>query len=135
MANTEGSLESAARFTRGGIEPAPDHDATERDRLARIRTEQSRLIQWAEASSKIGVHLPPEDTSGGEHQIYYSANRYLKATIPQKHKGYGIALGSFSHGATPSEYLDRLHLQNCIFNDDIRLEYIIPNAGFPIIVT
>ena len=49
--------------------------------------------------------------------------------------GYGIALGSFTHGATPSEYLDRLNLQNQIFNDDIRIERIVANNGKPIIIT
>jgi hypothetical protein len=29
--------------------------------------------------------------------------RYLKATLPDRQRGYGIALGSFTHGATPSE--------------------------------
>lgn len=49
--------------------------------------------------------------------------------------GYGIALGSLCRGATPSEYLDRLDLQNRVFQDDIRLERIIENQGFPIIIT
>ena len=44
-------------------------------------------------------------------------------------------MGSFTHGATPSEYLDRLNLQNQIFNDDIRLERIVANKGKPIIIT
>jgi hypothetical protein len=135
VAKVDGSLESAASFTRGGAPAAPDHDATERERTARIKAEQPRLIRWAEICGKIGVGLPPEDTSGGEHQIHYSADRYLKATIPEKHKGYGIALGSYTHGATPSEYLDRLALQNKIFNDDLRLEFVIGNNGIPIIVT
>ena len=44
-------------------------------------------------------------------------------------------MGSFTHGATPSEYLDRLALQNEIFDDDIRLERIVANNGKPIIIT
>ena len=55
--------------------------------------------------------------------------------MPDRQKGYGIALGSFTHGATPSEYLDRLALQNEIFDDDIRLERIVANNGKPIIIT
>ncbi len=39
------------------------------------------------------------------------------------------------HGATPSEYLDRLALQNQLFNDDIRLEWIVSNGSRPIIIT
>lgn len=53
----------------------------------------------------------------------------------ERQLGYGIALGSFSCGATPSEYLDRLDLQNLIFHDDIRLERVVANGGKPIIIT
>jgi hypothetical protein len=53
----------------------------------------------------------------------------------ERQLGYGIALGSLSRGATPSEYLDRLDLQNLIFHDDIRLERIVANNGQPIIIT
>ena len=42
---------------------------------------------------------------------------------------------AYSRGATPSEYLDRLDLQNQIFNDDIRLERVVLRNGKPIIVT
>lgn len=59
----------------------------------------------------------------------------MKATLPERHLGYGIALGSLVHGATPSEYLDRLALQNQLFDDDIRLERVVGNQGFPVIVT
>jgi hypothetical protein len=74
---------------------------------------------------------------GGEHDVFFQkrSGRYLKATRQDRHKGYGIALGSHIHGATPSEYLDRLFLQNCIFDDDIRLERVVQNDGKPIIIT
>ncbi len=137
MAQIEGSLESAARFTRGGAPAAPDHDATERERFARIEAERPRLIQWAKANGKLGGTIPPEDSRGGEHRVFYckKTDRYLKSTIPEKHKGFGIALGSHTHGATPSEYLDRLALQNKIFNDDIRLEWVVVKEGMPVIIT
>lgn len=81
--------------------------------------------------------LPPEFARGGEHQVFFveKTQRYLKATLPDRQRGYGIALGSFSHGATPSEYLDRLDLQNQIFDDDIRLERVVIKSGKPIIIT
>ena len=68
---------------------------------------------------------------GGEHEVFFQkrTQRYLKATRLDRHKGYGIALGSHTHGATPSEYLDRLLLHNTIFDDDIRLERIVENDG------
>jgi hypothetical protein len=53
----------------------------------------------------------------------------------ERQLGYGIALGSLTRGATPSEYLDRLDLQNLIFHDDIRLERVVANSGKPIIIT
>ena len=135
-ADTQGSLESSADFARGGAPAAPDHDATESERASRLEAEQARLIQWAKLNGHTGHKLPEVDTSGGEHNVFFdeATARYFKETIPAKQKGYGIALGSRVHGATPSEYLDRLALQNQIFDDDIRLERIVPNAGKPIIV-
>ena len=135
--DAQGALESSADFARGGAQAAPDHDATERERAGRVEKEQRRLVEWAKANGKLGGRIPPEDASGGEHRVYFDeqSGRYLKATIPDKQKGYGIALGSFTHGATPAEYLDRLVLQNRIFGDDLRLECVVLKNGKPVIVT
>ncbi len=139
MADALGTLESSAHYTRGGGAPAPDHDADHPHRRSRVEAEQQRLIQWAEENGKLasGRRLPPEFTRGGEHQVYFHrrTQRYLKATLLERQLGYGIALGSNSRGATPAEYLDRLALQNQLFNDDIRLERVVLNHGKPIIVT
>jgi hypothetical protein len=139
LADSCRALEASADFARGGGPPAPDHDADHIRRQARVEAEQRRLIEWARANGKIapGGRLPPAFARGGEHQVYFHkrTRRYFKATLPERHFGYGIALGSIVHGATPSEYVDRLALQNRIFDDDIRLERIIANRGFPIVVT
>jgi hypothetical protein len=137
MADARGALESSAYFTRGGGSPAPDHDADHASRTGRVAAEQRRLIQWAKENRKLGHRVPPAFTRGGEHQVFFQkrTQRYIKATLPDRQKGYGIALGSFTRGATPAEYLDRLDLQNKIFDDDIQLERIVPNNGKPIIVT
>lgn len=139
MADPSRTLESSSNFTRGGGPPTPDHDASDTSRRKRVETEQKRLIQWAQGNQKLGSsgRLPPEFTRGGEHLVFFQkrTRRYIKATLPDRQLGYGIALGSFVHGATPSEYLDRLNLQNLLFNDDIRLERIVRNNGRPIIVT
>ena len=139
MADARRTLESSAHYTRGGGAPAPDHDADHPDRTSRIEAEQQRLIRWAKENGKLGAggRLPPEFSRGGEHQVYFheKKQRYLKATLLERQLGYGIALGSNSRGATPSEYLDRLDLQNQIFNDDIRLERVVLKNGKPIIVT
>lgn len=137
MAHARRTLESAADFTRGGGAPAPGHDAAHADRTRRVEAEQQRLVQWAKENRKLGGRLPPEFTRGGEHQVYFhkAKQRYLKATLLERQLGYGIALGSNSRGATPSEYLDRLDLQNQIFNDDIQLERVVLKSGKPVIVT
>jgi len=139
LADPRGTLESSADFTRGGGAPAPDHDAPYASRASRLEAEQRRLIQWAKENGKLGVsgRLLPGLTRGGEHQVYFQRHtrRYIKSTLPERQKGYGIALGSFERGATPSEYLDRLDLQNRIFDDDIRLERIVVKNDKPIIVT
>jgi len=139
MADARRTLESAANFTRGGSAPAPDHDATHASRASRIEAEQRRLIQWAKENGKLSSsrRLPPPFARGGEHEVYFQkrTQRYLKATLLERQKGYGIALGSNDRGATPSEYLDRLDLQNQVFNDDIRLERIVVKNGKPIILT
>jgi hypothetical protein len=126
LADARRALESAAHFTRGGGAPAPGHDADHASRAGRIEAEQRRLIQWAKENGKLGPggRRPPVFAGGGEHNVFFQkrTQRYIKATRLDRHKGYGIALGSLTHGATPSEYLDRIALQNQIFEDDIRLE-------------
>jgi len=138
VAHTGRTLESAARHTRGGGPSTPDHDSDFATRAKRVEVEQRRLIQWAQENGKLGRgRRLPEFGRGGEHQVYFhrSKRRYIKATLLERQLGYGIALGSLTRGATPSEYLDRLDLQNLIFHDDIRLESVVANGGKPIIVT
>jgi hypothetical protein len=129
MAHAGGALESCAEFTARGRTPAPDHDADYSSRSKRVEEEQRLLLQWAQQNPKLGHtgRLPPAFAKGGEHEVFFwkRPRRYLKATRLDRHRGYGIALGSHTHGATPSEYLDRLILQNKIFDDDIRLERIL----------
>jgi hypothetical protein len=138
MADSSRTLESCAYHTRGGGDPTPDHDATNAARDGRIAEEQKRLIGWAEENSQLRFshRRLPEFARGGEHRVFYrqSNQRYYKATLAERQKGYGIALGSLCRGATPAEYLDRQTLHNRIFADDIQLEYILENGGFPIIV-
>jgi hypothetical protein len=139
LADARRTLESAAHYTRGGGAPAPGHDADHPTRSKRVEAEQRRLIQWAKENGKLGSsgRRPPVFAGGGEHNVFFQkrTQRYIKATRLDRHKGYGIALGSLSHGATPSEYLDRIALQNQRFEDDIRLERVVENEGKPIIIT
>lgn len=138
LADAQRTLQSCSDFARGGGAPAPDHDADNPTRRRRVEAEKVRLVEWARAHGKLGSRTRlPVFARGGEHEVFYFKRdrRYLKATIPDRQLGYGIALGSLVHGATPSEYLDRLVLQNQIFHDDIRLWRIVENAGTPIIIT
>jgi hypothetical protein len=138
MADSTGTLAACAHYTRGGRAAAPDHDADHATREIRVVEEQRRLLRWAEENQRLRTrHQPlPEFARGGEHLVFYrqSNQRYYKATLAERQRGYGIALGSFSRGATPAEYLDRQALHNQIFEDDIRLEYVLENDGVPIIV-
>ena len=102
MADARRTLESAADFTRGGGAPASNHDASHPARRGRVEAEQGRLVRWAEENRKLGSRLPPEFAHGGEHQVYFNRARqhYIKATLPARQLGYGVALGSNWHGAT-----------------------------------
>lgn len=139
MANSRWTLEACALYTRGGTPPAPDHDASFAARQDRLAAEKQRLVDYARACRALrdSDRDFPADTEGGEHKVFHlvHAKRYLKATLSRKQLGYGIALGSFIRGATPSEYLDRLDLHNEIFDDDVRLEYVMANGSTPVIVT
>ena len=105
MADAQRTLESAADFTRGGGAPTPDHDADHASRAGRIEAEQRRLIQWARENGKLGSsgRRPPVFAGGGEHNVFYQKRTqpYIKATRLDRHKGYGIALGSLTHVRLP----------------------------------
>lgn len=141
MADSTGTLDACADFTRGGGAPAPDHDAPLLNRKSRVAAEQCRLIDWAQTQKRLKPNhrltALPEFARGGEHAVYYrrSDRRYWKATLPDRKLGYGLALGSHVQGATPAEYLDRMAIHNRIFADDVRLEFVLKNGGFPVIVT
>lgn len=131
LADSRMALESAEANTRGGGRPAPAHDESRSERLARIRGEEGRLRAWAERQRILVSDLPPADDLQGEHGVHYdlTSDKYIKFTRPDRHRGYGIALGSHLHGASPAEYLDRLSLQNTLFNDGVRLEAVSVRPG------
>ena len=131
------SIAEAASIAGGNVAPGPDHESIESSRLSRVSQEQQRLLTWAKALGKVKRTLPPEHTRGSEHLVHIDQDtmRVIRSTRHDRHKGYGISLGSHTHGATPAEYLDRLHLQNQLFADDIKFEYLVNKQGCPIIVT
>jgi hypothetical protein len=136
-----GLIESACIETGRGAEQIPSHDATASERGARISVEQQRLRAWAETNGKLKGKVPREDARGGEHTVQFPGDtdkanaRVIRATRPDANHGYGIAYGSHSQGATPSEYLDRLSTQNRIFDDDVEFERVVPVGNKLSIVT
>ena len=131
------SITQAASIACGNVTPGPDHESLEPSRLSRVSQEQQRLLTWAKALGKVKRTLPPEHTRGSEHLVHIDRDnmRVYRSTRHDRHKGYGISLGSHTHGATPAEYLDRLAIQNQLFSDDIQFEYLVNKPGGLIIVT
>jgi hypothetical protein len=135
----KGSLESAAHDTSGDARTSPGHDASLIERRSRISAEEGRLRKWAKENGKLGGNLPREDKRGGEHTVQLpseddKSQRVIKATRPEASAGYGIAIGS-NGGASPGEYLDRQTIHNRIFNDDVKLERVVPVGSKLSIVT
>ncbi len=135
--NSRGTLESAAEHALGNAGTSPQHDASLRERREGVSASEKRLGEWAEENGKLGGKLPREDNRGSEHTVELdpAINRVLKATRPDSHEGFGIAYGNHMQGASAGEYLDRLSLQNEIFNDDIRLERVVKAGGRLSVVT
>lgn len=70
---------------------------------------------------------------GAEHEVYGDPKRMRVVKVTRKSEpasyGFGISLNNDGQGATAGEYLDRLCLHNAIFNDDLRLEGVVPSVG------
>lgn len=122
------TLESAAFDTRGCTTSNPGHAESSKTRRERIAREINTLLAWSRKhgflTNVVPAALQRVQFRGGEHYVSLdeSKQRFFKATRADTQLGFGAALGDFIRGATPSEYLDRLALQNEIFDDDIRLE-------------
>ncbi len=76
---------------------------------------------------------------GAEHEVYLDprGNRVIKVTrlSDPANYGFGISLNNDGQGATAGEYLDRMVLQNLLFNDDVRLIKVVPQMGGTKVVT
>ena len=108
MADSSGTLNACADYTRRGAAAAPDHDADHADRARRVIAEQKRLLRWAEENDRLRTRHRawPEFARGGEHLVFYrqSNKRYYKATLAERQKGYGISaiLGPASTAMKPN---------------------------------
>lgn len=130
-------LESAAAYVGGSARATPQHDDDWPTREGRSADEAKRLEEWAKANGKLGGPSITEQKRGSEHIVHFdeSSGRWGKQTRPESGDGFGIALTNTGQGATPGEYLDRLTLNNKIFNDDVRLERVVKNGGKLSIIT
>ena len=90
MADSGRTLESAAHFVRGGGAPIPDHDSDNAARTFRLKTEQQRLIQWAQENRKLGSNrqLPPEIGRGGEHRDFWYLTYFRETPSKPKREKY-----------------------------------------------
>lgn len=77
------------------------------------------------------------ENGGEEHRVFDGGTAYLKATYPGRY-GFTIVAGPVYPGlapALPGEYLERLHLSNTHFGDDVQLEGIAREDGALILFT
>jgi hypothetical protein len=135
--SAQSPLESAKNHVGRGAEAIPGHDAPGTERLARVATEQERLSDWARQNNRVIPGVPERHTGGREHDVSFdpASGRVIKSTRLGHQLGYGHAFHDDTPGATPGEYLDRVHNANKLFGDDIRLEGVVPTAKGPSIVT
>ena len=128
--DAESALESAARHLRASPCPAGTTPARGR-KILRGRQERD-LLAWARENARLiepADYLPLCEDAGEEHRVWLDVQtqRYFKVTHAGRFGFSVVAMPDGSAdltGATPLEYLDRLLLQNSIFNDDVRLESI-----------
>ena len=125
-----GALESAARHL--AATPSPGGRTALGSREVFRRRQERDLLAWARESGRLidPADYPRDLRAGGEeHRIATPGDltRYWKATHPG-HCGFTVVCGEETCGtpeltyALPSEYLERLLLQNRLFADGIRVE-------------
>jgi len=121
----------AADDVGGGIVANPTHDEGYAEWEQRNAQEEARLKEWAEKQGLFGGKIPKNKHLGGEHAVDFDErrNRFIKATLPEIGFGYGTYLSNSGQQSTPGEYLERLALHNRIFDDDVRIEFVVPRGG------
>ena len=140
---TEGPLDQAQDCLSGGRSPVPTHDERTEQRNFRAGEEVKRLRAWT--FKRYGDEARHFKTPGhylgrgAEHEVYLHVRGTRVIKITRKSEpasyGFGISLNHDGQGATAGEYLNRLQLQNQIFNDDVRLEGVHAATGNTRIIT
>lgn len=141
--SSESALNAAARHL--AATPSPGSGTSLGSREVFRRRQERDLVAWAEQSGRLippASYLPGLRPGGEEHRVATPGDlsRYWKATHPGR-CGFTVVCGDETGGqpelthALPLEYLERLQLQNRLFNDDIRLEGIASELGKLVVVT
>jgi hypothetical protein len=87
-----------------------------------VSTAQSAGVRLLSSVAEFADRLP--DTHGNEHNCWYFEGRVWKVAR-SAHAIYGVSSG-------PADYLRRWMHSNMFFDDDIRLEGILPDGRFVI---
>lgn len=122
-------LDAAEAFTSG---VGGSDTSTREGSRPSVSDQRQRLIRFARNH---GLVLPKSvlprdfDHRGQEHWVWFRGGRAWKVTYRDQ---FGF---SVTGNATPSDYLNRLRLQNEVFGDDIRLEGVIIEDGHLRVVT
>lgn len=144
------TLAAAELHTRGGVCPSgADADGaadeftalrefleqeTDGDEWEQPQQEWAALIKWAHQGQRLLSGPGPDRETSREHGTLYPGNgrRWVKFTLPNL-AGYTAdwtdAGVPFLRNARPGEYFDRLHWQNKLFGDDIRLAGLWQDGG------
>jgi len=121
----ENTLITASDYLRAGTRAMREGGASRRELF---QGELALLRTWTQ---EVGFLLKEEAlnglrpvTSGAEHEVFFDAanNAAVKLT---RAGSYGHSLIEEGRSALPSEYLLRLHYQNELFGDCIRLQGIL----------
>lgn len=127
--------EAQRHLGRDGRNDPAEQGVAATARVSRIRSDFRDLVAWARSrevllTSEFFATLSLLD-SGHEHFVFRDtvAKRVVKVTYA------GKAGSDPLEPPLPSEYLERLRLQNLVFEDDVRLEGIIENRAGVSIVT
>ncbi|MDR1284262.1 MAG: hypothetical protein LBK99_26105 [Opitutaceae bacterium] len=102
--------------------------------------QRQALVQWGCKNGCILQHAFLEPLKGigvgAEHTVYHDASTGLaiKVTHPDRF-GNSVSKVGAPEGASPVEYLERLHYQNKIFGDDIRVIGLFSDGNSVSVIT
>lgn len=121
---TEGALAKARALFRGSV--CANGAFPEDEDWERPEREWTNLLRWAEKEGLILTGPGPQRLGGREHDCTFDTEQecWIKFTKPDA-SGFTVDWGDdgrpYMRNASPSEYLDRIQLQNDLLEDRIEL--------------